>query len=177
MSGIFNIDGFLPHNTGVKLSHPITFIPTFIPFKPILSKIKVKLLSNQAKVPTQAHDSDAGWDLYSTQDVEILPGHRQIIPIGIALVIPEGYVGLIWARSGLSVKNGCDVLAGVIDAGYRGEIKVCLQNCDSINPIVLNKGSKVAQILFQEVPKFILEQVEELEDTSRGQSGFGSSGL
>ena len=177
MSGIFNIDGFLAHNTGIKLSHPhpVTFFPTN--FKPILSKIKVKLLSNQAKIPTQAHDSDAGWDLYSTQDVEILPGHRQIIPIGIALVIPEGYVGLIWARSGLSVKNGCDVLAGVIDAGYRGEIKVCLQNCDSINPIVLNKGSKVAQILFQEVPKFILEQVEELEDTSRGESGFGSSGL
>jgi dUTP pyrophosphatase len=115
--------------------------------------------------------------LYSTQEVIIIPGYRQIIPIGIALAIPEGYVGLIWARSGLSVKNGSDVLAGVIDAGYRGEIKVCLQNCDSTDPIILSKGSKVAQILFQEVPKFILEQVEELKDTSRGQNGFGSSGL
>lgn len=140
-------------------------------------KLKVKLLSNLAKLPTQANPDDGGWDLYSTQEVTIQPGHRQAISTGIALEIPSGYVGLIWPRSGLSVKKGCDVLAGVIDAPYRGEIKVCLQNCDPNEPIVINVGDRIAQILFQHSPKFQLVLAEELSDTQRGEGGFGSSGI
>jgi dUTP pyrophosphatase len=139
--------------------------------------IKVKLLSNEAKAPTKANQDDAGWDLYSTQDVCIKPGHRQVVSTGIAIAIPPGYVGLIWPRSGLSVKNGCDILAGVIDAGYRGEIKVCIQNCDPTNDINLSKGAKIAQILFQEIPKFELLEVDELDETDRNDKGFGSSGV
>jgi len=144
--------------------------------EPIPLKLKVKLLSNLAKLPTKTNELDAGWDLYSTQQVTIAPGCRQLISTGIALEIPPGYVGLIWPRSGLSVKKGCDVLAGVIDSPYRGEIKVCLQNCDKIENIEINPGDRIAQILFQQVPQFQLILAEELSDTHRGDGGFGSSG-
>lgn len=137
--------------------------------------INVKLLSNLAKLPTKAHEEDAGWDIYSTQDVVIKPGSRQLISTGIAMEIPDGYVGLIWPRSGMSVKKGCDVLAGVIDSTYRGEIKVCLQNCDIHEDIVVVAGDKISQILFQEIPKFKLREVNKLSNTSRGDKGFGSS--
>jgi dUTP pyrophosphatase len=140
-------------------------------------KLKVKLLSNLAKAPTKANPEDAGFDLYSTQDVVIKPGYRQVVSTGIAMEIPNGYVGLIWPRSGMSVKKGCDVLAGVIDAPYRGEIKVCLQNCDLYEDIVIKTGDKIAQILIQEIPHFDLIIVNELSETKRGENGFGSSGV
>lgn len=139
-------------------------------------EIKIKLLSNKARIPTKAHKEDAGWDLYSTQDITIPPGGRQLISTGIAASMPTGYVGLIWPRSGMSVKKGCDILAGVIDSTYTGEIKVCLQNCDPYQDIVINSGDKIAQILFQEVPEFVLKLVEELPESNRGEKGFGSSG-
>lgn len=142
-----------------------------------IMNIKIKLLSNLAKLPTQANQNDAGWDLHTTQHVIIKPGHRQIVSTGIAMEIPIGYVGLIWPRSGMSVKKGCDILAGVIDAPYRGEIKVCLQNCDPYEDMVINPGDKIAQILFQEIPKFTLQLTDELSETTRGENGFGSSGV
>ena len=128
-----------------------------------------------AKLPTKAHESDAGWDLYSTHPAIINSGHRGTINTGVSLEIPPSFVGLIWPRSGLSVKNGIDVLAGVIDSGYRGEIKVCLLNTSTDN-IQIETGDRIAQILFQEVPKFILQKSETLQSTSRGDGGFGSSG-
>lgn len=137
--------------------------------------IKVQLLNEKARIPTKAHQDDAGWDLYSIEDVEILPGERKIIKTGISLQIPNGYAGLIWPRSGLSVKNGIDVLAGVVDATYRGEVMVCLLNTGK-DSISLPSNSRIAQILFQEVPRFVLTQTSSLDDTNRGTGGFGSSG-
>lgn len=142
----------------------------------LFPSIDVKLLNKDAKMPTKAHDSDAGWDLYATEDVNIENGKRETVKTGVSMAIPDGYVGLIWPRSGLSVKSGVDVLAGVIDASYRGEIMVCLLNTDQNNWVNIRKGDRIAQILFQEVPKFRLYQVAELDATKRAEGGFGSSG-
>lgn len=162
----------------LKLSDPIALYSPGVFFTNFeqVNFLKIKLLSNLAKVPTKANEYDAGFDLYSTQDVVIKPGHRQVVSTGIAMEIPCGYVGLIWPRSGMSVKKGCDVLAGVIDAPYRGEIKVCLQNCDLYEDIVIKSGDKIAQILIQKIPNFTIVVTDELSETSRGENGFGSSG-
>ncbi len=98
------------------------------------------------------------------------------MPTNIAISIPEGYVGLIWPRSGLAAKNGIDVFAGVIDSGYRGEIKVCLYNSSQIN-FEINKGDRIAQIIFHKLPQTEMLEVDSLDDSIRGDSGFGSSGV
>jgi len=140
--------------------------------------IKVKVLTDWsllANLPTKSHPSDAGWDLYSVEKLDLQPGKRHSVYTGIAFEIPKGHVGLIWPRSGMSVKKGIDVLAGVVDSGYRGEIKVCLLNTGD-EPCIINKGDRIAQILFQEVPEFDLEIVEEFSKSDRGEGGFGSTG-
>lgn len=142
----------------------------------LFETIKIKLLNQDGKMPSKAHDSDAGWDLYAAEDMLLPNGLRRTIKTAVSMAIPDGYVGLIWPRSGLSVKHGVDVLAGVVDAGYRGEIMVCLLNTDHKNTIEIKKGDKIAQILFQEVPKFKLYQVAELDNTERAEGGFGSTG-
>lgn len=147
-------------------------------------KVRVKLIDKEAKMPTRANKFDAGWDLYSIEDCNINTGQRKTIKTGISLQIPEGWVGLIWPRSGLSVKSGADILAGVIDSGYRGEILVCLNNTnqgiplfsdDNLN-IEIKKGDRVAQILFQQVPEITMVEVDDLSSSDRGNKGFGSSG-
>ena len=125
--------------------------------------------------PTQAHASDAGGDLYACEPKTILPNERAIINTGISLAIPKSFVGLIWPRSGMAVKQGIDVLAGVIDSGYRGEVKVCLLNTGNM-PVIIEAGDRIAQILFQEVPKFKLIETTDLNETDRNTGGFGSSG-
>ncbi len=143
--------------------------------------IKVKLLSKNAKVPTRSNTSDAGWDLYSIEDTIIYEGGRKIINTGISIQMPNDFVGLIWPRSGLSVVKGIDVLAGVIDSGYRGEIMVCLQNTNppqagGFNDVEIKKGDRIAQILFQPVPNMKMVLVDELSDSDRGEDGIGSTG-
>lgn len=140
-----------------------------------MNTVFVKLLNSDAILPTKANQSDAGWDLYSTEEIMIRSNNRCTIHTGISIQIPEEYVGLIWPRSGLSVKKGIDVLAGVVDSGYRGEIMVCLYNTSNDN-LFINKGDRIAQILFQQVPYFNMVTVDELSDTDRGLGGFGSSG-
>lgn len=137
--------------------------------------ILVKKLSEDAIVPTKANRSDAGWDLYSLSDASLDPGTRALIKTGISLEIPSGYVGLIWPRSGLAVKNGIDVFAGVVDAGYRGDVGVCLHN-SSEQKVEIKQGDRIAQILFQPVPHFRLVESSDLTSTERGEGGFGSSG-
>jgi len=112
----------------------------------------------------------------------MMPMRQVLVSTGIALAIPEGYVGLIWPRSGLAVKRGIDVFAGVIDSGYRGEIKVCLYT-NSVDPnwgtpkaFDIEKGDRIAQIIFQKIEPFKLIETQELDDTNRGACGFGSSG-
>ena len=128
-----------------------------------------------AKIPTKAHKSDAGWDLYSCEPKTILPNERVTINTGISLAIPNSFAGLIWPRSGLAVKQGVVILAGVIDSGYRGEVKVCLLNTGQ-DTIIIDSGDRIAQILFQEVPKFRLVSATDLNETERNSDGFGSSG-
>lgn len=138
--------------------------------------IGVQLLQSGARVPTKTNISDAGWDLYAVVDAIIPTKQRKIIKTGIALEIPDNMAGLIWPRSGLSVKNGIDVLAGVIDSGYRGEIMVCLYNTSDEN-VSINRGDRIAQIIFQEVPRVMMVNQEELGSSQRGNNGFGSSGI
>ena len=139
-------------------------------------EIEVKRISKGGVVPTRANLSDAGWDLYSAEDAIIDPGNRELISTAIALAIPENYVGLIWDRSGMAAKRGVHRFAGVIDSGYRGEVKVGLWN-SSDKYHVVKKGERIAQILFQYIPPFVLTEVKNFkDDTDRGTRGFGSSG-
>jgi dUTP pyrophosphatase len=135
----------------------------------------VKKLDPLATIPTISNPSDAGYDLYSTENRYIGPRQRALIKTGIAMAIPDGYVGLIWPRSGLSVKHGVDVLAGVVDSGYRGEVGVCLFNSSELR-LEIKHGDRIAQILFQPVSHFQLIESEDLSSTNRGEGGFGSTG-
>jgi dUTP pyrophosphatase len=140
-----------------------------------MNLVQVKLLNDIAKLPTRANEYDAGFDLYATVDTIIPSKQRKIIHTGIALEMPQHLAGLIWPRSGLSVKSGIDVLAGVVDSGYRGEIMVCLYNTSDEN-VQIHCGDRIAQIIFQEVPRVSLSLSESLGSSQRGSSGFGSSG-
>lgn len=138
----------------------------------------MRRLDPELPLPTRAHPGDAGVDLYSTIDLELPAGRRQLVPTGIAIALPIGTVGLIHPRSGLAARAGLSIVntPGTIDAGYRGEIKVCLINLDPEQPIVIARGDRIAQLLVQrvELPDFV--EVAELDDTSRGAGGYGSSG-
>lgn len=137
--------------------------------------LKIKKLVEEAEVPFYAHDGDAGLDLYAIQDVSIAPGARAMVPTGIAMAIPKGYVGLVWDKSGLSMRNGLKTLGGVIDSGYRGEIMVGIANISN-EEYTIEKGHKVAQMLIQKVEHAEIEEVAELDNTTRGEGGFGSTG-
>lgn len=141
-------------------------------------KIEVTRLDNSLPLPKYALPGDAGMDLYSSADLIINPGARELVPTGIALAIPVGVVGLIHPRSGLAIKHGISVVnsPGTIDSGYRGEIKVILINHDPKTPFEVKKGDRIAQIVFQRYEEVILEEVEYLPDSARGDGGFGSTG-
>jgi len=143
--------------------------------------IKVKKLTSTATIPTKSRKTDAGYDLYADEDIAIYPEDTKLISTGIAFAIPDGYAGLIWDRSGLGTK-GVHRHAGVVDSSYRGEVKVALYNARpghvdfTDNMYFISRGDRIAQILFQKVPHFDLVETEELDETDRGSSGFGSSG-
>lgn len=139
-------------------------------------KIKIKKIRTDAITPKYALPGDAGLDLFSTGDITVGPSSRVKIPTGISMEIPDGYVGLIWDKSGLSFKTGLKTLGGVIDSSYRGEIHVTLFNPDPTWAIRIEKDSKVAQLLIQKVERVELEEVDELSTTERGEGGFGSTG-
>jgi dUTP pyrophosphatase len=138
-------------------------------------QLKIKKIDPEAKLPNYAHSYDAGMDLYALEEVKIKPGEIARIRSGIAMEIPDGYVGLCWDKSGLSMKNGIKVLAGVIDAGFRGEIVMGVINLGK-EEYTFEKGHKVMQMLVQPVEIMDIIEVEELSDTSRGEGGFGSTG-
>lgn len=139
-----------------------------------MKKIQIKKIFSNAKLPTRANDTDAGYDLYSTEEVAIPCGATVLVSTGISMSIPKDTVGLIWDRSSMGVK-GIHRHAGVIDSGYRGHVKVCLHN-NSSSVYHVKMGDRVAQMIFQDAIPFELEEVESLEDTDRGDGGFGSSG-
>jgi len=137
-------------------------------------KIKVKKIHKDVKLPRYGHKGDAGLDLFSSADFVLAEGQVEAIPTGIKIAVPEGYAGLIWDKSGLSLR-GIHRLAGVIDSGYRGEVKVVMINL-SHEPFVINSGMKIAQMLIQPISNVDVVEVEDLDETSRGEGGFGSTG-
>lgn len=139
--------------------------------------MKIKLLSKEAKPPIRANSTDAGADLCSIEDLVISPLERKPVSTGISIEIPEGYYGRIAPRSGLAYKNGIDVLAGVIDSSYRGEIKVILFNSDKENYFEIKKGDRIAQLIIEDHFNLEFEIVDDLSYTARGQGGFGSTGV
>lgn len=137
--------------------------------------IKIKRLDKGAVLPDYAYPGDAGMDFFSNEEVWLGPGERRLISTGIAMAIPEGYVGLVWDKSGMASKFGIKTMAGVIDSGYRGEVKILLYNL-SMEEFKVEKGMKIAQMLIQPVEQRKVVEAEELEETERGAGGFGSTG-
>ena len=126
-------------------------------------------------IPQYAHAGDAGADITASEKIAIPPRERTLVSTGVRLEIPEGYVGLIWPRSGLAVKKGIDCGAGVIDSHYRGEVKVLLFN-HSENEFQIEPGDRIAQILIQKVERVEFPPVDQLNETARSDAGFGSTG-
>ncbi|KRE55567.1 deoxyuridine 5'-triphosphate nucleotidohydrolase [Phycicoccus sp. Soil748] len=145
---------------------------------PIRVSVPLRRLDPDLPVPTYAHDGDAGADLHAATDVTIAPGERTLVPTGLALAIPDGYVGLVHPRSGLAARHGITIVnaPGTVDAGYRGEVLVNLVNLDPREPFTVRRGDRIAQLVVQEVARAEFIEVDSLEDTSRGDTGHGSSG-
>ena len=129
-------------------------------------------------LPAYAHPGDAGADLVTAVDVTLAPGERALVPTGVAMAVPEGYVALVHPRSGLAARHGLSIVntPGTIDAGYRGEVKVLLVNHDLVEPIELRRGDRVAQLVFQRVERAGFTEVEVLPESVRGEGGYGSTG-
>ena len=147
-------------------------------------KLKIKLLPRQegseVKMPFYATEGSAGFDLsaYLDQSITLMPSERALIPTGLALQIPEGYAGLVYARSGLAIKSGITLsnCVGVIDSDYRGEVKVGLVNL-SDKPFTIHDGDRVAQLVLTPVVQAEIETTDEISETQRGDGGFGSTGI
>lgn len=141
--------------------------------------VNVTLLDPDLPAPAYAHDGDAALDIRSTVDGALQPGQRVLVPCGFALELPEGYAALVLPRSGLAAKQGVSVVnaPGLIDSGYRGEIKVCLINHDLDQVFYFHRGDRIAQLMIIPVPPVHLNLVDSLSISSRGTAGFGSSGL
>lgn len=137
--------------------------------------LKVQRIHPEAKIPVYGHPGDAGLDLFSVVDRDLAPGEVFAVPTGIRIAVPSGHVGLVWDKSGLSLRS-VHRLAGVIDAGYRGEVQVVLINLGPA-PFAVRKGMKIAQLLVQPVLAVEVVESDALDDTPRGQGGFGSTGL
>jgi dUTP pyrophosphatase len=141
-------------------------------------KLQVTRLVAHAVLPTRAYDGDAGLDLYSAQTARIAAGERTSVGTGIAVAIPAGHGGLVLPRSGLAARHGIALVnaPGLIDSGYRGELRVLLLNTDRDEAFEVNPGDRIAQLLIVELASVAIEEVEELGDAERGTRGFGSSG-
>ncbi|MFH1781475.1 MAG: dUTP diphosphatase [Patescibacteria group bacterium] len=139
-------------------------------------KLLVQKIDKDAKLPAFALPGDAGMDIFVNEEYTLKPGERYLFSTGIKIAVPEGHVGLVWDKSGLAVKQGLKTMAGVVDEGYRGELKILVINLDE-EAIKVEKHSKVAQMLIQKKETVEVEEVEELNETDRGEGGFGSTGL
>jgi dUTP pyrophosphatase len=128
-------------------------------------------------VPGRAYAGDAGLDLSACDEVELAPGERALVPTGLAVAIPEGYAGFVQPRSGLAARHGISIVntPGLIDSGYRGELRVTLLNTDPREPFVVEPGMRIAQLVIVPLPEVELVEVDELPPSERGVRGFGSS--
>jgi dUTP pyrophosphatase len=140
--------------------------------------VQIRRLDRDAPLPTYAHPGDAGADLCTMVDVRLEPGERALVPTGISIALPEGFVGLVHPRSGLATRCGLSIVntPGTVDAGYRGELQVTLVNLDPHDAIVLRRGDRIAQLVLQRVEQARFVEVEELPPSARGAGGHGSTG-
>jgi dUTP pyrophosphatase len=137
----------------------------------------VKRLRGDAVLPARAYPGDAGVDLAACERVELAPGERALVPTGLAVAIPEGYAGFVQPRSGLATDHGISIVntPGLVDSGYRGELRVLLLNTDPERAFVVEPGMRIAQLVVLPVPEIELVEVDELPESERGVRGFGSS--
>jgi dUTP pyrophosphatase len=142
-------------------------------------ELAVARVREGAVLPTQAYEGDAGLDLAACEGLELAPGERGVVGTGLAVAIPEGHAGLVLPRSGLAARHGLTIVnaPGLIDAGYRGEVKVVLLNTDPGESFVVEAGMRIAQLVVVDVPSVSVVEVGELEGSERGIGGFGSSGV
>lgn len=139
-------------------------------------QVKVHRIDKSVEAPRYAKQGDAAFDLRSSEEKLIKAGDKNTVKTGLRIAVPDGYCGLIWDRSGLAAKHGIHCLAGVLDSGYRGEIIVVLQNLGK-EDFFVEKNMRMAQMLIQPVAAADLVEVEYLDDTERGEGGFGSTGV
>ena len=141
-------------------------------------KVQIQRLDKDLPLPKYAKSGDAGVDVYARIDCVLAPGERALIPTGIAIALPEGYVCLAHPRSGLAAKNGITIVnaPGTIDSGYRGEIQIILLNTDIKNSFEIKRGDRIAQLVFQRFEAAQFEEVSNLPTSERGAGGFGSTG-
>jgi dUTP pyrophosphatase len=142
-------------------------------------ELPVARLRDDAILPTQAYEGDAGLDLAACDRLELDPGERGVVGTGLAVAIPDGYAGLVVPRSGLAAKHGITIVnaPGLIDSGYRGEVMVILLNTDAREPFTVEPGMRIAQLVLVETVAVSLVEAEELSESERGTRGHGSSGL
>jgi dUTP pyrophosphatase len=142
-------------------------------------RLAIRRLDPDLPLPGYAHAGDAGMDLYAAQDITLEPHQRTLVSTGIAVAIPEGFAGFVQPRSGLAIKHGLSLVntPGLIDSHYRGEIKVIAVNLDPVTPISIRRGDKIAQFVIQAVVRAELIECAELDETVRGEGGFGSTGV
>ncbi|HET7173366.1 MAG TPA: dUTP diphosphatase [Nocardioidaceae bacterium] len=140
--------------------------------------VLIQRIDPDVPLPTYAHPGDAGADLVTTVDATLGPGERAVLPTGIRIALPDGYAALVHPRSGLAAHFGVSIVnaPGTVDAGYRGEIKVVLVNHDRTRPVVLHRGDRIAQVVFQQVERARFVEVEQLPGSARGDGGHGSTG-
>jgi dUTP pyrophosphatase len=140
-------------------------------------EIAVRRLREDAVLPRQAYEGDAGFDLAACEEVTLGPGERAIVPTGIAMEIPEGHAGFVQPRSGLAARHGIAIVnsPGLVDSGYRGEVRVVLLNTDASEPFTVEPGMRIAQLVVAPVASVRLVEVDELATSERGPRGFGSS--
>ncbi len=138
-------------------------------------KLKIKKTHPEAIIPKYTHVGDAGMDFYASADFEIDNMERNAVPTGVSMENPEGYFGLIWDKSGIAQNEGIKTIGGVIDSSFRGEIRIAVINLSG-KKYIFKKGHKVAQMLIQKVERVMIEEVENLSESTRGEKGFGSSG-
>jgi len=147
---------------------------------PTAAELDVQLvrLDRDLPLPQYARPGDAGADLLTTVDVTLAPGERALVPTGVAIALPPGYVALVHPRSGLAARHGLSIVntPGTVDAGYRGEVKVLLINHDLREPVTLRRGDRVAQLIVQRVERARFVEVDQLPDSVRGAGGYGSTG-
>ncbi len=141
-------------------------------------EVQIQRLDKDVELPRYARPGDAGLDLRASQDVDLAPGKRAMVPTGLAIALPDGYAGFVQPRSGLAAREGLSIVntPGLIDSGYRGELKIILINTDDESTIHIERGERIAQLVIQKVPVVHLVEVDELDASERGAAGFGSTG-